>query len=343
MKKLIECSFAILIILSGLGYLTSHNNSYSMNGMLTPNNKSEEIYSPRYIKTAIVKNYKITGEKLDYYEHPPQRVLVIGEGLNEMLVALGVEDNIICAAVYYNPYYHPEKENEEKFYKLPFVKASSINPETVLAMHPDLILSGQVYFSKKNLKDTEFWNARGTHTYLDENANMPTGRVYTESLETEYQFILGLGKIFGKEKRAGEMISHCKKTIKEINEKAKYLPKPKVLFIEDFGNSLITYDDTKLAGDMCMKIGGIVPHNPWGRINAESIIEEDPDVIFIVKSGGDPDKAVLDFEARPGMNNLRAVQNGRIYGIGLDYMYNSNVKTEAGIRKIASGMYPDIY
>lgn len=68
----------------------------------------QEAYPRRMIRNVEVKNYSIIGEKISFYDHVPQRVVAVGENINETLVALGVEDKIICSVKYGNPYYVPE-------------------------------------------------------------------------------------------------------------------------------------------------------------------------------------------------------------------------------------------
>ena len=70
----------------------------------------QETYPKRMIRNVEVKNYNIVGEKISFYDRVPQRVVAVGENINETLVALGVEDKIICSVKYGNPYYVPEEK-----------------------------------------------------------------------------------------------------------------------------------------------------------------------------------------------------------------------------------------
>lgn len=299
-------------------------------------------YIPRYIKNIEVKNYNITGVREDLYKQMPMRVIAVGENINETLVALGVENKVICAVNYGNLYYVPEQEYAERYSKLKFENRLVLNTESILLMNPDLIISGQSVFSDKGVKDTAFWNQRDIHTFLAFNANAPASRKHKETLELEYEFVLGLGAIFDKEAVAREFVTQMQSTIDRIAEKTKMLPKPKVMIVEQLGKSMIAYDDTKLAGDICTRLGAIVPKSPLGTIGLEYLLEEDPDVIFVVKSGGDPQAAAEIFKNTLALQSLKAIKNNRVYGIGLNYTYNSAIKTGAGIKKFARGIYPEL-
>lgn len=301
-----------------------------------------EEYRPRAVKNVVVKNYNAVGEKISYYKHMPQRVVAVGEQINETLVALGVEDRVICAVRYGNPFYTPEPQYAAGYNKIKFENFVVMNAESIVAMRADLIISGQSLFTDKRLKSTEFWNERGVHTYLPPNANSPTSKNHRETLEQELGFILGLGTIFAKEEQANALVQEMYDTIAYYRRLAQNQPKPKVMILEGLGKNIVAYDKTKLAGDICTKLGAVVPDSPLGTISIEAILQEDPDVIFIVKSGGDPDEAAQIFRSNPALRSLKAIQNNRVYGIALNYTYNSAIKTGAGIKKFAQGLYPDV-
>ena len=306
-------------------------------------NGPENFYRPRIVRSLAVEDYNALGYRNDLYTRPPRRVVAVGNSIIETLSALGVGDRIVFAGSYSNSYYVPEPENAAAFRSIPLEKASYLNMETVLALEPDFIVSGQVIYSRKRLKSTAFWNDRGVHTYVDENANSPTSRIHVENLDREYDFILGLGEIFNRSDRAEEIVAHCKETLRSIREKVKDRKKQKVLIVEQFGKYLVAYDDTKLAGNICVRLGAEVHRFPAGTISLEEIIRDNPDVIFVVKSGNDPRKAAVSFSQIPALECVNAVRHHRVYGIALDYTYNSNVKTESGIKQFARGLYPDLH
>jgi len=303
----------------------------------------QETYPKRMIRNVEVKNYNIVGDKISFYDRVPQRVVAVGENINETLVALGVEDKIICSVKYGNPYYVPEEKYAERYNKIHFESGIILNTETVLALAPDLIISGQSLFTNKGLKSTEFWNQRNIHTFLPENANSPALRNHRESLELEYKFIAGLGMIFNKEEQAGKIIAEMQETVKNVQSRIRGRRKPKVMIVEGLGKNLVAYDDSKLAGDICTRLGAHVPSSPFGTVGLEYLLAEDPDVIFVVKSGGDPEAAAEYFKNIPALQSLKAVRNNRICGIALNYTYNSAIKTGSGIKKMAKCIYPDLF
>lgn len=299
-------------------------------------------YKPRYVENIEVKNYDIVGKVSSYYDKAPTRAFVVGENIIETFVALGVEDSIICPVVYGSRYFEPEPEYANGYNKLDKRRFNIVNMETVLSIRPDLIVGGQVIFSDKSLKGTRFWNERNVHTFCSLNANSPKNREYKETLEQEMEFILGLGKIFDKEQRAQKIVNTMNDSIEIIRKHVVRLPKPKVLIVEQLGGSIVVYGKNKLAGNICEKLGADVLDFPGGTIGWEDIIQANPDAIFVVKSGGDPEAAANIFRHKEGLQNLHCIKEQRVYGIALNYTYNSAVKTSIGIKKFAAGLYPSI-
>ena len=60
---------------------------------------AQSAYGVRAVKNVRVQNYNALGENISYYDKVPQRVIAVGEQINETLVALGVEQNVICPCV----------------------------------------------------------------------------------------------------------------------------------------------------------------------------------------------------------------------------------------------------
>ena len=299
-------------------------------------------YSPRLVENIEVKNYNIVGKAVDYYDRMPQRVVVVGENIIETLVALGVEDRIIAAVGYGNTYYAPQEKYAARYRKVKIESGLVLNTERMLSLSPDLIISGQQLFSDKRLKSTSFWHQRNIHTFLSLNANSPFTHNHKESLDLEFEFILGLGKIFDREKEAKNIVDEMRDEIEDVSTRGREGQSPKVMIIEQLSGQFVTYDNTKLAEDICTRLGAIVPTSN-STIGLEDLLKEDPDVLFIVKSGGNPEAAADAFRNMQALRGLRCIKNKRVYGIALNYTYNSAIKTGEGIKKFAQGIYPELY
>ncbi len=302
----------------------------------------EAEYAPRLVKNVKVRNYNVVGENNVLYDRAPRRAIAVGENINETLVALGAGDRIICSVRYGNPLYRPEPENAEGYARLDFQDGFRLNVETALFLSPDFIVSGQSLFTEKRMRDTDFWQRRGVNTFFPLNANSPYDREHRESLENEFAFILGLGRIFDEEEKAERFVRETRALIERVRAATKNRRPPKAMIVEGLGRNLVAYDSSKLVGDICVRLGAQVPESPVAAIGLEYLLEENPDVLFVVKSGGDAEAAARAVAGMPALSSLKCVREGRVYGIMLNYTYNSAIKTKAGVRLIARGLYPDL-
>lgn len=331
----------VITVIGFMGFLIYFGYGMEFKSKMV-HNQGESSYEPRYVENIEVKNYDIVGKVSSYYDCAPKRALVVGENIIETFVALGVEDNIICPVIYGNRFFKPEPEYADCYNKLKKQHTNIVNMETVLALKPDLIVGGQVIFSDKSLKGTRFWNERNVHTFCSLNANSPKNREHKETLEQEMEFILGLGKIFDKEQQAARIVRNMLADIDQIRSNVQNRPAPRVIIVEQLGGSIVVYGKNKLAGDVCKKLGADVIDFPGGTIGWEDLLQSNPDAMFVVKSGGDPETAADVFRNKDGLQNLRCIKEKRVYGIALNYTYNSAVKTGIGIKKFAAGLYPDL-
>lgn len=290
------------------------------------------------VENLSIENYFVKGKNIQTFDKAPQRVVVFGESATEALMAMGVEDRIVMAFKSNDRGQNMRPENAARFSKVPMKTRAYINVEYVSSLRPDLIVAEQSHFTQARLRDTDYWNRRGIQTFVPYNTNTPSKHIHPETIEMEMQYIEGLGKIFHKEERAAEIVRETEETIREIREKTVNEPKPKVLFVE-FWSSLVSYDRTKLAGDMAARIGADVPTTP-AVISLEQIIEEDPDVLFVVCSHSDYGACRVRITENPALAQLKCVENHRVYSIPLRYTYSALSRTADGLRYMAQCIYP---
>lgn len=290
------------------------------------------------VESLRIENYFVKGKNVQIFDEVPQRVVVIGETETETLMALGVQDHIIMAFKSNDRGQHMRPENAARFAEVPQKTRAYINVEYISSLRPDVIVAQQALFTQIRLRDTDYWNQRGIKTFVPYNTNTPSKHIHPETIEKEMQYIEGLGRIFHKEERAAEIVWETQETIREIREKTANEPKPKVMFVE-FWSSLVSYDRTKLAGDMAASLGADVPTTP-PVINLEQIIKEDPDVLFVVCSHSDYGACRIRITENPALTQLKCVVNHRVYSIPLRYTYSSLARTADGLHYMAQCMYP---
>ena len=114
-------------------------------------------------------------------------------------------------------------------------------------------------------------------------------------------------------------------------------------------DDISNYGASSLAGDMITQLGGELAAPDAKQVGKEDLVEQNPDVIFVVymeNSGDDGEDVKSTCVAKvmedPSFASLDAVKNGRVYPIMLGDMYASGARTIDGIRNFAAGLYPEL-
>jgi iron complex transport system substrate-binding protein len=249
--------------------------------------------------------------------------------------------------------------------KIPLIgntSADSISPEKVLTLNPQLAIFGLSGHGPG--KGSELVNQL-------QKAGVPVVFVdfRTSPLKNTLPSMELLGKVLNREKQAQDYIRFYQDNIKRVTDVTKDIPeqdKPKV-FIElraSTADECCRSAGNGNMGDFIDQAGGVniakpLLPGPLGQVNLEKVIAAQPDV-YLVSGGGKPEKAgdpppaglVLGAQttpeqasaslkpllARKGISTLKAVEDGRSFGIWHNY-YNSPYNVLA-VQVFAKAFYP---
>lgn len=292
---------------------------------------------PVVVNNINVDNYFVKGPNQQIFDKAPQRVIVIGENETETLLELGAAPNILMAVAQNSRKYAMRQENWEQFQKIKKCPSGYLNMEYVTSLHPDLIIAQQCVFIRNRLDNTDYWNMRGVKTLVPLNTNTPSKHIIKETVDKEMQFVRDLGAALRVDAKADAVVDSTYKAIDDINRANAAYPKPKVMIVE-FISSMISYDNTKLVGDMVTRIGGKVAETP-AVIGFENVVKENPDVLFVVCSHADYGECITKLTENPALQNLPCIKNKRTYSIPLRFTYGTGCRTEDGLRFLAERMY----
>ena len=249
--------------------------------------------------------------------------------------------------------------------KIPLIgntSADSISPEKVLTLNPQLAIFGLSGHGPG--KGSELVNQL-------QKAGVPVVFVdfRTSPLKNTLPSMELLGKVLNREQQAQDYIRFYQDNIKRVTDVTKDIPeqdKPKV-FIElraSTADECCRSAGNGNMGDFIDQAGGVniakpLLPGPLGQVNLEKVIASQPDV-YLVSGGGKPAKAgdpppaglVLGAQttpeqasaslkpllARKGISTLKAVEDGRSFGIWHNY-YNSPYNVLA-VQVFAKAFYP---
>ena len=297
-------------------------------------------------------HYHVTVESYNYagdvvtttYEKAPERVIAVYQGSIETMLALGLEEHVVASYGLDNAV---KEEWEDGLSKMNYhEEVFAPSKEDVMMLEPDMIFSWGSLFGEKKLGDVDQWISRGTNTYI--NTNTRAGG-YDRTLEHEYTDILNIGKIFDVEEKAQALVDEMKQEIEDALAKTKGKEAQTVSVIEFLNDDISNYGASSLAGDMITQLGGELAAPDAKQVGKEDLVEQNPDVIFVVymeNSGDDGEDVKSTCVAKvmedPSFASLDAVKNGRVYPIMLGDMYASGARTIDGIRNFAAGLYPEL-
>ena len=248
---------------------------------------------------------------------PPQRAALFNPYTTEILLALGLEDKIIIGSTEGELLPEFRKAYEKVPQKLKG-HGFRMDKEAFLLSKPDFAagnINAEIAGSPEELIKLGIspYNLRS----LDDIPNPTLNDVYDD--------IHLLGRIFNVEDRAKDLVNKMKKKL-EVAQKDFVNPengKKKKVLILSYRGGIAAF--SALATDLVNKAHGINIyqdlHERFEFVTPESVLERNPDAIFIIdiKSRPEPVEEKMEiFRTNPVLKNTNAVKNNQIYKIDLE-------------------------
>lgn len=249
----------------------------------------------------------------------PEKAVTLAQFMTETLLALGLEDKMAGTALMNEEVLPQFKEAYDKIPVLQMGEGHSVSKEAFIATGADFVSGWEQSISEEGTGSLEELEARGVVPFVSNALSN------TATMETVYDDFRLLGKIFDVSDRAEKVVATMEETIKPIEDITKNIPeneKPKVL-IYDSGESEAFVGGAGLPTDIVRLAGGKNIFSDldvdYGLVSFESILDRDPDIIVVTEyaSGLPADEKIEIFKNIPGMSELKAVKNNRIYVVNL--------------------------
>ena len=273
-------------------------------------NEDSEVAETGYTPVSITNNdLTIT------YEKAPERVIPYSYSTAEILVALGVGDRIIGIAATHSRIEDMQEQYISELEKIPVLTDGLISLEGALEADPDLVIGDVYNFMERNCGAREDYLNAGVNVYIQEGTYVE-GATY----ENTYNDIINLGKIFGVEDRAEELVSEMKQTVSDVESKVADLD-PVSVFLYDSGEgTLYSVGKDSLESMIAKTAGGenifsdVDGH--YVDVSVEAVLEKNPDAIIVfdyfVEDGKDADGKVDYLKSLPEWADVPAIKNNNI-------------------------------
>lgn len=247
----------------------------------------------------------------------PKRAVTLAQFMTETLLALGLEDRMIGTALLNEEIFPEYREAYNKIPELQMGEGHSISKESFIATDPDFVTGWEQSITKE---------ATGSLDELEERGIVPfisSGLAPDATIESVYSDFILLGNIFEVPEKAKSIVDKMRKEVATVTEKTKNLKnKPRVL-IYDSGESEAFVGGSGLPNDLISLAGGDNIFKDLGQdyttVSFESIAEKNPEIIVVTEyySGITGDEKIKFLKNHPGLKDIDAIKNDRIYKIGL--------------------------
>ena len=155
----------------------------------------------------------------------PQRAVSASQFTTEILLSIGAENQMAGTAFLDNAIL---PELEEKYKKIPILSNRYPSKEIFYSVNPDFVTGWRSLSAPANLGTVEELNSNGVEVFFMKSLE-------SRDINDVFSDIMELGKIFGKEKNAENIVFNMKENLEKIKEK---LPKEKIrIFPYDGGET----------------------------------------------------------------------------------------------------------
>ena len=269
------------------------------------------------------------------YTAVPERVVAMWQNSIETIIALGAGDRIVAGMGI--------PEYREAYDKISYKDLKYANLESVLMMKPDLLVGWKSTFTNKMLQTPTFWQARQANVYIAESS---LGAQSALTMDMEYKYIRDLGRIFNRNMEAERLIQEMQQSVAYTVTQTAHEKPPKALFIEVQGKHFRLYGHKTLAGNIGASLHADVIDTETPSISMEDVVEQNPDVIFLIVSDGEYSQAdvIMNYVlTQPGLQGVNALRNKRVHFLPLLAVYSPGIRLLDGIDIVSHGLYPNLY
>lgn len=256
------------------------------------------------------------------------RIISIGSSITETIYRLGAEDHLI--AVDESSTY---PEQTAAMPKVSFTR--NLSAEGILSFSPSLILASGAAGPETAIRQIR---STGTPMLL-----LPAG----ETVDNAVQRVRQIGSILGMEEQASELIADIQGDLNQAESYRNALETmPKVLFIYARGPNNLTVAGSQTSAETMIKLAGgenaFSGFNGYKPLTAEAVVEANPDVILMMKSGIESVGGGEGILRAPGISLTNAGKDQRIYSMEGIYLLGFGPRLGEAVLELMDMIHPGI-
>ncbi len=269
----------------------------------------------------------------------PQRAVSMSHFTTEMMLALELQDQMVGTA-WADGEIMPELKGA--YDQVEVLSDRYPSKEVFYAAEPDFVTGWASSTREKNIGPLSELVDNGINA-MQLNSINPDA-----TMETVYADFMTLGKVFGSEDKALEVVSKMKSDIADVKAKIGDNNEPVKVFAYDSGTDAPFTVCQGLAKSIIEEAGGVNIfgdiEKSYATVSWEEIIERAPEVIVIVDytSSDSVEEKIRFLTEESPIKDLEVVKQQKFVVIGLSDL-SAGLRNVNAIRTLAEGFYPEEY
>ena len=290
--------------------------------------------------------YPVTVKSCDReitFDAAPIRAISNDVNLTEMMLVLGLRDTMV-GYTGISGWKTLDEDMRAGVAELPELSAKYPTKEVLAGAEPDFFFAGWNYGMKVGGEVTpETLEPLGIQTYELTESCIHIGPKAKSSMDDMYADVLNLGRIFGVEGRAQDLVSGWQARLAEVTAGVDRTT-PLRVFVYDSGEEApFTAGAYAMPTALIEAAGGVNImkdlEKSWAEIGWEPVVERNPEVVVIVNYGDvTAEQKIAFMKDNPAFTNIDAVKNDRF--VVLEYVEATpgprNIKA---VEKLVAGFW----
>ncbi|GAM12198.1 ABC transporter substrate-binding protein [Mesobacillus selenatarsenatis] len=268
-------------------------------------------------------------EKEVTIEAKPEKIVSLIPSNTEIAYGLDLGEQIVGVSDFDN--YPEEVTKKEKIGGMEF------NVEKILSLKSDLVLAHE---SSAHNSEAGLQQLR--------DAGIPVLVVNdATNFDEVYETISLIGTATGEKEKAETLIADMKQKVEDIKAKAQAIKeedKKTVLVEVSPAPDLYAAGKNTFVDEMLQIINAknSVTEEGWPKMEAESIIKSNPDVIVTTYGYYTPEP-IKNVLSREGWETITALKENRVVDVHSDKVTRTGPRLTEGVEELAKAVYPDIF
>lgn len=276
------------------------------------------------------------------FTQPPERVVTTFQSVTEILVALGQVERIVGTQA--SNFAAPPASIAAEYGRAPLLADHYAERDAIRALKPDFYLAA--FYEDVNgidrLSQTEL-EASGAQVYLMAEACNAESNGATGVADL-YRDILLLGRIFGVEPRAQELVASLQRDIGTVQVRIEDLPPIKAVYVMN-QQGAVTLLEGRLPTEILSLSGGVnsfADPPEAGELTRQGIAAVQPEAFIIVDYSRGIGVAKVREWLGTSFATSPAVQRGRIIVIGGEQLMGG-IRLADAVTILARDLHPEIF